>query len=177
MIPAPAPGQLADDPYSLVMAELWAVLEADDKFSLYVKPGNRIRYVNGSPDPEKETVSTADTPEVRIIPVSSEPGRIASSSSYSDRMTFEIQWASGDQRADYQHLKLRWLIFRAFMRENRMLARVKALTYNGNKFVQNVFLESITDGVSQQDLNRGIKGWSGIMAVSVEMIFGFQTAP
>lgn len=61
------------DPFSQVLAFLWAKLEAHTAFAAMVDAGNRIKYLGTSITPEKEDMmAPGDFPQVRIIPAGGE---------------------------------------------------------------------------------------------------------
>jgi hypothetical protein len=160
------------DPYTLVHDALWGILEANQGFAALVKPGNRIKFTNRGRDPDKQQAGADDFPEVRIIIRSSAPGEKASSSSCFDRQTFEIQVSSGDQRFDAAYFPVKWSVFRAMNAARRdLLALIDGLTWNGRSFVLNIRPTGVSEGVSDSDQNRGIKGWYGAWACDVEMQF------
>lgn len=163
------------DPYTTVAAALWMILEADADFVAIVKPGNRIKFMGLARDPIKEQVSGADLPEVRIVVSSSSPHQKGSSNMTTDRVTFEIQVSSGDQRIDKWHLPLKWIVFKAMARARMKWTQLGTqIKWNGGRFISEVKAATATEGVSQTDLNRGIMGWSAVWAVEVEMFFALS---
>ncbi len=156
------------DPYSKVIDGLWQLLEAKKGFIEAFRPANRIKYTETSRDPVKEQISDTDTPEIRIIVARSSPNEQRSSNTTFDLATFEIQVTSGDQRLDYRHLPLKWLIFRAMVNAPAALA---TLTWNGKAFVLLPQAATVDEGVAERDLMRGIIGWTAIWAINVQMQF------
>ena len=156
------------DPYTVVIEGLWSLLEAREDFTELVKLGNRIKFMGKNREPVKAQIQTGDVPEVRIIVRGSTPHPIRTSNSSTDTVIFELQASSGDQRLDAYHNPLRWACFRAFA---HVYDALKNLTWKDKTFVKNAKPTAVTDGVSQQDLDRGIKGWSAIWAVEVDLWF------
>ena len=159
------------DPYSKVVDGLWNLLEAKTGFIEAFRPANRIKYTGTSRDPEKTEISDKDTPEIRIIVSRSAPNEQRTSCSTFDRVTFEIQVASGDQRIDHRHLPLKWLVFRAAARMLDAPNALTKLTWNGKTFVHMVEAVTVVEGQTERDLTRGILGWTAIWAVDIQMHF------
>lgn len=159
---------MATDPFTLVFDSLWSLLENWTPFTNLVPVGNRIKYTSGTRDPEKELMSTADTPEVRIIPTSSLTHLHRTTNSTSVLQRLEIQTSSGDQRLEEKHFPVKWEVIRAL---TNWRSEVEALVWNSKKFVKNVKGHEALEGVSEFDINRGIKGWSAIWSCEIEMFF------
>lgn len=166
-------GTDADLPPELqVMLGLWQLLEGHRDVTAIFKPGNRIKFLGTNRDPHKEQIATADVPEIRIVPW---PGGtlapIRTTDSSSGTLMFSVQVATGDKRVDADGAGLhyaKWSVFRALADWRELLA---ALKWRGLPFVQKLSLTSVQDGAAQSDLDRGIKGWSSLWTVSVDVWF------
>lgn len=156
------------DPYAQVIEALWEMLEAKEGFSQMVRVGNRIKYLEGLGDPEKQEVSSTDLPEVRIVVARSKPGVRRSSSTTFDEVTFDLMVASGEQRLDVVHTPLKWLVFRATVDAQ---ARLTTLRWKDRPFVLTVLATAVAEGITERDLIRGIKGWTAIWSIDVLMQF------
>lgn len=159
------------DPYSKVVDGLWELLEAKEGFIAAFPVGNRIKSTGMSRDQIKDQISDADLPEIRIIVARSSPNEQRSSNTTFDRVTFEIQVASGDQRLDHLHLPLKWLVFCAAARMLDAPNALAKLTWNGKTFVHMVEATTVVEGVTEQDLMRKIHGWTAIWAIDVQLHF------
>ena len=135
------------EPLTQVYEALWSLLNASSEFSRLVKLQNRIAF------------TAADLPEVRLIPTELTLHQGRTSSSTSVELTFELQVATGDQRLDVELFPLAWAIIKA---TSNWQATMAALTWQSVAFVVQTLLSEAQIGVSQADLNRGIKGWSSI---------------
>lgn len=62
-----APASISTDIYTLVEDGLWFILNSHPDFIRNFKPGNRIKFTDGDPDPGKPSQLDADRPEVRIV--------------------------------------------------------------------------------------------------------------
>ena len=162
---------MSSDPFSLVYDTLWLALEDNTVFSSLVKDGNRVKLSGiDVGDPFKHEVSEGDLPEVRIIAVESDIHLNQTSSSSRVTKTFEVGIATGELRITSQKaiLPVEWEIIRALADWETLLAE---LLWNKRKFVTNTRLITSQYGTSDTDLNRGIKGWTALMAMQVEMWF------
>lgn len=153
----------------MVIEAFWALLEASEAFTDMVPVSNRIKFTGLDRDPIKRAVSTSDLPEVRVLPVSSLPHPWRTSCSHSDLCQYEVQIATGDQRVSEYLFPLKWIVFQSlwsmesYLREN--------VVYESANIVRLARPVSVRTGVSQADLNRGIRGWSAIWAAEVELWF------
>ena len=161
------------DPLSLVYAALWDVLESSGDFCRLVQPGNRIKFFGGSRDPRKDTLSTADLPEVRIVPAGGSANLHLASNT--DRLVerLRIQVSSGDQRVDAAFFPVVWEIYRALVNWPSVIA---GLTWSGQAQGDGwgVDLVEITDHDDTADTprtSRGIEGWSTVWACQARFWF------
>lgn len=157
------------DPYTIVLGGLYTLLLRQTELARRVNARNIITFTGADRDPIKPEVSEADLPEIRIVAIGSRPMEHGSSSLSTDTALFEIQVASGDQRLDHQHFPLKWEIFRAM--RTGLDSTMKALRWNEKQLVLSTALVRATEGVLDSDLNRGIKGWSGLYGVEIEIQF------
>ena len=158
------------NPYDALLETFWQVLESDTDFCSVVPSGNRIKFMGADREPVKRDISEADIPEVRVIVTGSAPHPKRTSSSHSDTVTLEIQVSSGDQRFSAMHNPLRWILFRALRNIEDELRR--RCFWNGENPVKLAKPTQVRDGVSQSDLDRGIKGWSAMWTCEIELWFG-----
>lgn len=173
---------MALDPITVCLDKLWAMLEGNSGFAALVKVGNRIKYQTA--DATKREVGTADLPEVRIVPTTDVATLPITSNGTQLLQTFEIQIATGskllkDVRAGASPylFQLRWEIYRAIADWQTYLGPLAELKWGDADVpfkVTNVRLAGSADGVLNSDLNRGIKGWSSLTRVVVEMFLGTQ---
>lgn len=155
------------NPLTQVYNALVDMLREREVLKGMVRPGNFIRLSGEMDDPLKEEVLSADFPEIRIISIATIPHHQRTSNSTSLLKSFQIQISTGDQRVDLL-LALEWEIHRALI---GWQAKLLTLTWNDKTFVKLSKPSQIQDGVSDTDLNRGIKGWSAIWTCEIEMWF------
>lgn len=152
------------DPFTRVYDALWDVLEKHKGLTDLVKVGNRIKFTAGGFGlrPEKENIMDGDLPELLLIPTNSQIVLFATSSSTQAIQEFELRSTSGDQRIDQLHFPLKWQV---------MIALSKCQKLN-LPFVKKLTVDSFTETTDDPEANRGIKGWSARIVISVEMWFG-----
>ncbi len=159
-----------DSPVQKIHDALWVLLEAWDGFTDLVPVGNRVKYTAGVPGTlqVKQEVATADMPEVRIVPTGMATHFSADSSRDDLFAEFQIEVATGDTRIDAVLFPLQWEIYRALAGASAALA---LLTWNTKPFALSLVADVVSEGVSDTDLSRGIKGWSAVWSCRVHMYF------
>lgn len=146
------------DPFTLVMAALWNLLETETRFTELVPSGNRIKLASDRIKPEKTEYSTKDFPEVTIAPAGNQYQSPSSSSSVTVVQRFQIQIYVADKRIHKQLFPLKWIVF-------MILASL-----DGNldiAWVRNAVLNDVTD----QTNNEKHPGWNCYFDVDVTMVF------
>jgi len=157
------------DPFTQVYVKLWELLSDNPVVTSSFKTGNLIDMSNlGRRAYLEPTVATADLPELLLVPYGT-VARIHSSSS-GTMVTKQFQWVltTGDLRVNRHLFPLSWAILTSIIRAQKDL---RALTYDGHKFVKRVDLTSSSDGQSQAQRDSNINGWSTVQAIEVEMHF------
>jgi hypothetical protein len=158
-----------DNPFNMVLRELWAMLEAHPKFSRDVKEGNRIRFTHdANRDPQKATVQAADMPEVTIFPETLDGNLHSTSSTTRVTRRYTVMVATGDFRYTEFLGPVEWYILCALL---HWRTRLTSLQWAGKNFVKRVNAQSASQGVFNQQVNRNVTGWSALWRVEVEMHF------
>lgn len=168
----------SSDPFSLVYRALWSMLESHTGFTGLVRTGNRIKFSGAGRDPMKSEILSADLPEVRIVPAGGPPMLMRTSSSGSVVKRFQIQIATGEQRTDQTEslFAVEWEIIKAMHGWEAVLGALEITIGEGESAVDVAFVKrctagEISEGVTDTDLNRGIRGWSAVWSCEVEMWF------
>jgi hypothetical protein len=156
------------DPISQVYDALWSMVEASPALADMIKTGNRIKYSGENRDPQKPEISDADMPELQIISVGTSPGLSRTSSGSSILKRFRVQVSTGDQRLDSGLYAIEWELYRAFV---DWATTLKSLTWNSKAYVIKALPVSVQDGKSNNELQRGIRGWISLWECEVEMWF------
>lgn len=158
------------NPFGMVYDALWNMALASEPLAELVKPRNRIRFdEENNRDPIKQNVQAADLPELVLVPVGSQAANLTASSCESSivrRYSFIV--STGDMRLTEGLLSVEWALFCALANWKAVLT---ALEHGGTRFVKNVRLAEVTNGESNPEQNRNIKGWSAVWSCEVEMRF------
>lgn len=158
----------SNDPFSMVYSALWDMIEAHAGFAGLVKVGNRIRFDLDKRGVLKPDVSTADLPEVILTTFGGVVNLIDTSSTSKVTRFYQIIISTGDLRLSEYLNPVEWAIFCAMVGWRE---RLGALRWNNRSFVKRANLTSGSEGQSNPEYNRGIKGWSALWTVEVEMHF------
>ncbi len=163
----------ATNPITMVLEELWDLLELNSGFTDLIPVGNRIKYSEtGSgydDEPEKFGVSSADLPEVRIIGVGGGPMRETSNMTFTTRH-FAVQMSSGSRQMAIGD-NVVWEIIRAL---SDWKTTMEALTWNSKTFVDDCALARTQSKLTD---DRGVTGWVTVWAAAVQMHFTTSDLP
>lgn len=158
-----------DNPFTLVYTTLWDLPLSHWNFNEIVKPGNRIRYDSDTQrDPAKDVVAAADVPELILVCNSGQVNMNNTSSS--SMVTRQYTWlvSTGDYRVNEYLHQVEWALFISMLKWKDILC---ALQWHGKSFVKRAAIVGITNGESDSERNRGLKGWSAVWSAEVEMHF------
>ena len=155
------------DPLTQVYIGLFDTIFSRDFVQEKVRPSNRIQLTGKLREPFRREVSTADLPELRIVPIGSIPHMLRTSGSSSIVEKYSIQISTGSKLVDILY-PLKFEIYRALCDWQTI---IKILTWKDQEFVKRISVSSINEGVTEMDLNRGIDGWASLWTVEVEMFF------
>lgn len=129
---------------------------------------------NSSTDPEPEIPTEHQLPEFQVM-LAGLSGVLGNRSCGTDiTRTFQILINSGDQRVGVL-LEREWRLLGLLHRLK--FGTLDQLTYKGRTFVDTVIVNAATQGLSNADQNRGIKGWTALWSVSVNMLFPSADLP
>jgi len=148
------------DPYTQVYRALWNMLIESPELSRLVRIGNRIRWDEQDPDPQKHALSDADLPEIQLDPVAGEVNLTGSSTSVACEQAFQLQLTSNDSRLHLSAFPLKWALIKTLSRWRSAL---------GLAFVKQIRLGDVIDIHAADDPDRGAAGWSMTLTISVEM--------
>lgn len=160
------------NPLELVYGALWDLAESRPQLCELVKLGNRIRFDSERDrNPTKQEVSTLDLPELVLIGNGGFSNIHATSSSSELRRRYTWLLSTGDMRLQEYLYPVEWELFCAMCNWNSVLNK---LTWQGLNFVKSVDFIDLTEGQSDPDRNRGIKGWSAVWTCEVTMYFSLK---
>lgn len=158
------------DPFSLVYRALWDLAASQESFTSLVSLRSRISFGdNENHTPLKNVIASADLPEVILAPT----GGICNlhSTTSSSMITKRFMWliSTGDYRIDAGCLfPVEFALIRAMCNWKSALT---SLTWAGARFVKRCDMLEVSEGDSDPERNRGLKGWSAMWACEVEMHF------
>jgi len=153
---------MTNDPFTQVLERLWELLEGHAPLAAMVRPGNRIKLTGDGGDPYKQDLQHADRPELVIEPGRGEVRLAATSTSTTAAQDFDLRLATGSLHVAGELFPITWEIVKA------LAAAGEAL---GLDFVRNVRLIALADSRTDAGANRGVRGWSTVLTVRVEMWF------
>lgn len=156
------------DPFTQVYDALYSLPWEREALCHMVKPGNRVSFSGADRDPLKPSVQAADLPEIRLIPTGGTPHLQRTSSSTTWIMRFEWGIATGDQRVNENLYPVEWELLRAMA---NWIAVLTALTWKDKVFVWFAKPTDSREGVTETDINRGVKGWVALWACEVHLKF------
>lgn len=158
------------DPFSQVYNALWSLADGSAQLTSLVRPGNMIRLNDTTRprSPLKDEVSNADLPEIVLVS-NAVNGNLLNTSS-SSMIIRQFQWiiATGDMSVVRRLLPIEFALFSAMCNWPTVLG---SLRWNDQPFVKRCGLVSVDNGLTDSERNRGIRGWSAIWTVEVEMHF------
>lgn len=153
-------------PFELVYNALWEMVERHKPLAELVIPENRIRF-DKNRDPVKEEISTGDLPELRLLTTGVSYHFSRASNTHTLVQTF--QWAIASGELQYQYVyDVMWELVRCNARWDEVLS---ALTWKDKRFVLHLVAEDQEIGRTEEDLIRGINGWTALWSCTVEMYF------
>jgi len=158
------------DPFTKVYEALWELASSFEPFTNLVTLRNRISFAEeGNRTPVKNLVSTGDLPEVILAPTGGIANLHAATNYSRIAKTYDWLISTGDLRIKEGGLfPIEFALMRAMCNWKTPLS---ALTWNGNTFVKRCDLTDVSEGQSDTERNRGIKGWSALWSCEVEMYF------
>ena len=160
---------MRENPFTLTYDAIWGMLEAHPGFVADVKEGNRIKYnLDVDRDPLKQQILPADLIEVVIAQTNVTANLFISSSGSMCTRQYNILVSTGDWRYTRYLAQVEWDVYTATMLWKE---RLGALTWKGKTFVKRANIVGASSGAADPERNRGIKGWSGVWTVEVEMHF------
>lgn len=137
----------------------------------HIKEGNLIRFDSDSNRfPFKENVATADTPELLLAPTGFTAVSLHHASNVT-RITQAYTWiiVSGDYRVRIIN-EVSFAIIRASL-EWAKQDYLTSLLWDDLNYVKDYRFGPAEQGDSDAELNRGIRGWTCLFQVEVDMFF------
>lgn len=156
-----------DDPFSIVFKSLWDCVENNQHVTSLVRLKNRVR-LDQDTRPIKPTVQDADLPELTLFPDGGTVSLRATSSGTKIIKRFAWMVATGQTLVTERILPVEFALIRAMA---DWPTKIGAATWNDKPFVKRVDMTDVVEGESDPERNRGIKGWSALLTIEIEMVF------
>jgi len=161
---------MADElnPFDQIFDALWDLVGDSVPLSLLVKEKNKIKFNKSQDrDPEKQNVQVADMPELVLL----SDGASATNLHFSScgamcRRHYSFIISTGDLRINLDLNQVEFALQCALFDTQ---VRLGSLTWRGNQFVKKADWDTLTDGISQEAQNRGLKGWSSVWSNVIEI--------
>ena len=160
------------NPFSLTYDALWDCAEASTELTGLVRLSNRIKLVSekvGSPF--KDQISQADLPELLLVQTTGSANLHQTSNSSSIIKQYDWLISTGEL-SSISVMALEWVLFAAMTNWKEYLG---GLTWNDASFIKRAQITGISSGLTDTDRNRGVRGWSSIWGVEIEMHFPTAT--
>jgi len=155
------------NPFTLVYDRLWTLLEAETTLATMIKPGNRLKFNSETNrNPLKESIASADMPEMLILAPGCDVNLFNSSTSSLFDMDYSIVVNTGDFRLTAIALQISWLVY---CQAVKWRSELTSLQWCGDSFVKNVQFNNVSVGESIAERNRGINGFTEVLKVQVQM--------
>lgn len=154
------------DPFTQVYNALYELPWARAEMCKLVERGNRVTFSGRDRSPLKDQVNVSDLPELRLIPTGSTPHIQRTSSTSTWILRFEWQLATGDQRVNKFLYPVEFELLRAMA---NWIPTLQALTWKDKKFAWGAPVTEARTGVTETDINRGIRGWVALWTCEVRL--------
>ena len=154
---------MEDSPFTILYNGLWRLVERNENLADAIKKGNRIKYENWTGF--KDNISSADLPELSLI-VEGGSINFQSTSSHSTIMrtyTWVLTYG-GFQVTGYNNLLFE--LVKGLVDWDSVIC---GLLWQSEQFVTKAALASFEEGTLNVQNNRGIRGWSAMLQLEVEM--------
>ena len=163
------------DPYTLIHNAIWTALEANAAFTALVPVSNRIKFSGDNRNPIKDRLSSADTPDVRVIVKGLAIAADRASNAEFDRLDFSIDVASGDQRITEVLFPLCWAIRKVVYSLDTALATALSAGGFTGCSARVVADGTVAIGGAREGDDQGVVGWASVWSGGIEIAFSKAT--
>lgn len=161
---------MRSNPFGMIFDGLWGMVTADPYLNSVVSLGNRMKYAERVT--EKDVATTADMPELRLVPAGGSASILRTSSSTSCIRRFAFQLQTGTQNLHETYLDIQWALMCALVGWPGV---VGALLWNGQPFVKRMGVIEVTELMlrpfPESNPSGEIKGWSTVWVCELECWF------
>ena len=135
-------------------------------FTARVRPGNFRDHTGNQPAKLKDSLQSADTPQVELKPTSGDWDLDATNTTTDGVQNFELSIVSGDLRLQANHFPLKFATGKALATLGPNL---------GLPFVTRVTMSDLVDDVNDFEESKGQQGWIGKITISVKFVIQKST--
>jgi hypothetical protein len=160
---------MRDNPFSVVMDALWELVMSSAYIRHVVRLRNRVSFENAGTSGKDQT-STADFPEIRVVPMGGAASLLRSSSSSTTSFRFAIQVRTADINVHVM-LAIRWAVFSSLAGWPQL---ARKLRWDGQIFVTNIGEVQIQDNltkVTPESAGDALVGWATLWTGECSMSF------
>ena len=145
---------------------MWDALEGHTSFASLVDEANRIKLEGYSPF--KKTIVEQSVPEVALLPAGKRIFEENDCSGCSTIQVIHLTIASGVQRSK-DVLDVQWAVEQALYEALNGSSSLYDLEWESEKVIKDITLQPWEEGLSYDELNRSLKGWSAILPMEVKI--------
>lgn len=160
---------MADDPFIQVFRGIWAMLEASEEFCSLVPEGCRIKFADGTRDPDIDERISADTARVAVLSLGPQPSPEYTSDSSGVSLLWSIELVSGSQQLETV-CQLDWIIYRALLKWRAYLR--ERVLWNEKACVQLFRALKVDADIATKRELRAPKGWQSLWVGKCDLNFG-----
>jgi len=154
------------DPIFQIFQGIWDCLEASTAFTDLVLAGNRIDYTSDKRTADKPGLTTADTPQVRVVQLSLRGNIPRTSNSCSLEVFWGIEVKVGDKRLEML-TELQWAIYAAM--SNWFTYLRDAVTWLGENVVTRCLPMQADTDYAVKSGDQAPAGWVSVWRGSTEL--------
>ena len=159
------------DPFTMIHQALWDLVRANERLMDLIRSGNQVDYAGDSRSPEKDTMISADLPELRLVPLGGTAHLRRTTHSTSITRRFAFQLHSGSQQVDKMLFPIEWELLCSLTEWTTYLGQ---LLWDGEKFAIRMSVVDITEEMLRPNLPSGdsrLKGWLTVWVGEIECFF------
>ena len=156
------------NPIRLVYEAIWSMVESQTEFNTLVPAANRVKY-SGTliQATEKETLSQADYPQVRVIATAMRPHLERTSNGSSLDVLWSIEITTGERQ--FQDLfDVEWAIYQAM---SFWRTYFTGLAMEASGYTVQCRPAAVRTTLGDPAVDRGNRGWSSVWAGITEIWF------
>lgn len=156
------------NPIRVVYQAIWSMLEGHSDFATLVGAEKRVKYTGTLIQAtEKDTLTQADFPYVRVVAVGLRPHIEETSNSSALTILWKVEVSSGS-RQSATLFGVEWAIYEALANWRTYFV---GLTMDGDGYTVDCRPAAVRTTLGDPEVDRGTRGWSSIWAGITELKF------